>query len=348
MNHCIAHFIYNSLVFISGNIYLKSTDGTMLYSNAMLFYFFNTTVFIVMFYYLMLFLKNSFNQVFKNLYHDNEQLNDQNAALIGMHEKLVLNNKQLEEKHFAQSKNYENSTRLFSVISHDVKGPLVSVKRIFDYAKEEADIDQIKEFFPEIKKTITNTVQLLDNLLLWSKYREIEAVEKKELIHLHNSIKSVMELYSTTIKSKNLLVEFDVAKNVYVEFNVEMLDTILRNIISNAIKHSKSNGTVRLYLDRKKELINLHVSNTAYVVNDEEIDKLNNLDIPINGKSLESGSGLGLFIAKEFLKKTNTAIHYEKQNHEYIDCSIAFKNCNNKMLRSIPNEDTNDYFSNAE
>jgi two-component system, sensor histidine kinase and response regulator len=275
------------------------------------------------------------------LLEENIKLSVENKGLLEQYNALVQKNDTLEQQNIAltSSSNKEKIHRFLSIISHDVKAPLWSIKNIFDYTKDDESKQQIIEFLPEIHKSINNTVGLLENLLEWTKNSNIKERAHKNIINLKGSILKTLEIYELSIKSKQLVIEINCDESLQIEFHKEMFYTVLRNLLNNAVKYSPKNGNIVINCYKLGDKIKFNLSNTAYCVNDEQVAYLN-CEATKSVKSLQNevGSGLGLMIVKEFLELNNTTIQYTNENNTYINCTLNFEAHISNVLKAVKSE----------
>ncbi len=329
-------YIYNASII--GFVYLFVEIKSLTYIEEKLFAFGNIFLLFVIQFLICNISKNIYFNLFKKLKKENTNLNGKNENLQHLYKSLVAKNIILEKQqiNFNAENNIQKVHRFLSIISHDVKAPLISIKNIFDYTKEDTSHQQIVEFIPEIGKTINNTVSLLENLLEWSKNSNNLETGHNEQIRLQPFINQILELYAVTIKSKNLLLEIECDPTLRLFYNKDVLHTVIRNLISNAVKYTPENGNIIITSFKINNQLFLKISNTAYCVNDKQIHFLNcNANTPVKSLQLEVGSGLGLMIVKDFLYRNNASIKFANDCDTFITCTVSFDLGNSRVLKSI-------------
>jgi len=219
--------------------------------------------------------------------------------------KIIINkqNKTLEEI-------IKSREQLYSIIAHDLRSPLGSIKMSLQALlgnKIPMDSGDAKELMASLLQTTSETSDLLDNLLLWSK-------NKTSSLQVHfeaNSIKVILDqiakLFQLKIQEKNINLEFDVPAESIASADSIMLTTIIRNLISNALKFTNIGGQIKVYTEEKDENILIHVKDSGIGMSPEEIEKLfhSNTHFTKFGTNNEKGSGLGLLLCKDFALKNN-------------------------------------------
>ncbi|GAA5037478.1 hypothetical protein GCM10011506_33830 [Marivirga lumbricoides] len=203
--------------------------------------------------------------------------------------------------------------KLFSIISHDVRGPIVSLKGIVSlFNKEALTHEEFKTLSKDLEKDLQNTSILMDNLLAWSKSQMEGIALKKVKIDIWREIKSLEELYRNQLISKAILLKVKPESNILINGDREMIQIILRNLFSNAIKFTPHGGEISISgkpMDRNYMII---IKDSGPGI---EPDKLQSLfEINKNnvvGTSSASGAGIGLMLVKEFIDANDGQIKCE-------------------------------------
>jgi signal transduction histidine kinase len=296
-------------------------------------------------FFLLTHLKNTVNFYVKRMTNDNNALVEMNTDLMQMHDMLKTKNKQLETDKLHSTSSYKHISKLFSVISHDIKSPLVSVKNILNYTKDmNASKEEIINYIPEISKTMNNTVQLLENLILWSRDQYNGEERKEEVIHFKAALDEVIALYELHMQSKNIKISIQNPNNIFVTFNKQMLQTILRNVISNAVKFTPQNGVITIIAAPIKHQVRIQVSNTVIKIDEYTIKLLNDdVEMTTTGTLGENGTGLGLLLAKDFLRTNQSNLVFYKINDQAIACEFMLKAYSNNKLKAINSRDFEGY-----
>ncbi len=161
-----------------------------------------------------------------------------------------------------------------------------------------------------------NTFNLLDNLLKWASSNSGNMVYKPERILLNDIVKENFYSFVKESESKEISLRVSIAERIEVIADYEMINTIVRNLISNAIKFTPEKGQIeilsRIVSDNK---IEIGVSDTGVGIDTEVLSQLFNIDSDIStpGTNQEKGSGLGLKLCKEFVEKNKGEIYAESK-----------------------------------
>ncbi len=340
----ITSFFNNFICYFICQLYFLLNNGGGLFIKDLAFLTMNSLLFFGVILYLVVYLKNTIKFYLKRVNNDNNVLAEINTDLMQMHKELVAKNNKLEVEKSSIDISNRQLSKIFSIIAHDLKSPLVSVRNILNIAKED-DLakSQIGEYIPEISKTVNNTVTLLDNLLVWSRSQAEQNI-KQEVVHLKTSIEEIFDLYGLSIKSKNIKIEIENPLNVLIAFNKPMLHTILRNLISNAVKFTPINGNIKIVAVPVQNSIKIQVCNDVANITDETIHKLNtSADIMQVGTAGENGSGFGLVVTKDFLISNNTELSFYQKNNKFIVAEFFAKPYKSTSIKTMYNTDNKKY-----
>ena len=203
---------------------------------------------------------------------------------------------------------YATKDKLFSIIAHDLRSPFNSIlgysELLIENAKSNHD-DETVAFSEIINTSANNTLHLLDNLLNWARSQTGQISFKPEKINLSDLINEMIEILNPIAKFKNISVKFLPLTEIEVYADNNMLRTILRNLIHNAIKFTNLNGEIEINARQQKDIIHITVSDNGVGMDPETMEKLFKPDTShaTSGTAKEHGSGLGLLICKEFVEK---------------------------------------------
>lgn len=211
--------------------------------------------------------------------------------------------------------------KIFSVIAHDLKnavtGPLGLYELIFsDY--ESLSKEELFEYLKMLQKSAINQSDLLNDLLMWSRNQFKNSSVSPERVHLAEIVNTVLKHTETAATEKNISIENHIEDEIYIYADPDMLKTILRNLVNNAIKFSHPGGSVRLDAQRKKNKVSVSVSDDGVGMSDDAIKKIFNKDIhyTTSGTKGEKGSGLGLDLCVDFMEKHNGLIEAKSKPGE--------------------------------
>ncbi len=221
-----------------------------------------------------------------------------------------------------------NSTKdkFFSIIAHDLKNPFNSITGFTDLMIENNEIyDTTKrlKFLKIIKGSTAKVSSLLDNLLIWASSQSGNLKFNPKNINLTHQVEGVISFLEIQAINKDIVILNKVEKNVHVNADENMLDTILRNLISNAIKFTQPKGEIQIYSRLKNDFIEITVKDNGIGMTDAEIAAIFNINEISStlGTSNEQGSGLGLILCKDFVENHSGKIWVES----VVDQGSEFK-----------------------
>ena len=208
--------------------------------------------------------------------------------------------------------------KFFSIIAHDLRSPFNHILGFSELLIEnvnEFDIAQSEKYLGIINSAAKDTLVLLDNLLNWARSQTGKICFKPEKVILASIVHEIFELSNSRAKSKNIILNFIEPGEIVVFADPDMMKTILRNLISNAIKFTHPNGKIEVTALQDDNFIAIAVSDNGVGMKDETRKKLFDIstNITTRGTANEKGSGLGLILCKEFVEKHGGKIWVESQ-----------------------------------
>ena len=236
----------------------------------------------------------------------NLSLQEKNQQLENAHSELILSEKNLQELNNAKDK-------FFSIIAHDLKNPFNALLGFSETLKQnykDLSREQIKTYIDIINKSATKLYQLLENLLEWSKSQtgNINYIPEKFKVKEMTDC----EIYNLTpnAERKNITIQSDISPNVTAYADKNIISTVFRNLLNNAVKFTYNDGIIIISAKEKKKHIEISVSDNGIGISKIEKKKLFNLDYNITtaGTNDEKGTGLGLLLCKEFVEKSGGSI----------------------------------------
>jgi two-component system, sensor histidine kinase and response regulator len=208
--------------------------------------------------------------------------------------------------------------RMFSIISHDLRSPIGSVKMTLDYVlrgiidpKQEGFTDTAREMF----YSISEALDLLENLLGWAKSQSNKLVVTPEAIELKELVERVVRLNKLHTENKEICVHTEVPEGLRLWADMHMVNSVLRNLLSNALKFTPKGGRITIEATPLEEEVQLSVSDTGVGIPPENLDKIfdNKSSLTTEGTEKESGSGLGLLLCQNFVEKNGGTIDVQSK-----------------------------------
>ncbi|WP_457615501.1 tetratricopeptide repeat-containing sensor histidine kinase [Lutibacter sp.] len=227
-------------------------------------------------------------------------------------------NNEIQEQRDHLNKLNKTKDKFFSIIAHDLKNPFNSIKGFTELMIEnnaEYDSEKRLKFLKIVRESSSKASSLLNNLLTWANAQSENFEFKPTKIHLKNEIESVVTFLEIQAVNKDIKIINEVADDIYVKADSNMLRTILRNLISNAIKFTNPRGSVRISASEEDNFIKIAVKDSGVGIPKSELDKLFNIETKTStsGTANEQGSGLGLVLCKDFVQKHGGVIKVKSE-----------------------------------
>lgn len=203
--------------------------------------------------------------------------------------------------------------RIFSIIAHDLRSPLGSVLSLASLLHDDASrmkADEVTEIVGMISNSVRNTLGLLDNLLSWSRSQTGRLKVNPQTFSLTDLVKKVYALNEDTAKIKQLRLLDHVAVETKVHTDLDLLQIVLQNLVTNAIKFSFPHGQIAISAFVEGEEMLIQVSDLGRGMDAEERNRLFQLTTNTSrpGTNNEKGSGLGLILCHELMLKLGGSI----------------------------------------
>jgi two-component system sensor histidine kinase/response regulator len=234
----------------------------------------------------------------KTIIRQNIELKELNATL---EKKVELRTRELKELNATKDK-------FFSIIAHDLKNPfntLLGFSELLITNINEYDKNRIGEFINIIFQTSKNAYMLLENLLEWSRSQTGRLEMTPSDIEIAELVDDNIDLIYNNASNKKLELNNRIDKKVKAYADSNMTNTIIRNLLSNAIKYTATGGKIEITSKIENNYVEVTVSDTGVGIKEENIGKLFRIDenFSTKGTNDETGTGLGLILCKEFVKK---------------------------------------------
>jgi PAS domain S-box-containing protein len=249
---------------------------------------------------------------------------------------VSLRRKQSEDK--IKQKNVElqkiniEKDKFFSIIAHDLRNPFNLFLGFTKLMAEEMDTLSIKEIH-DISSTMrsvsTNLYRLLENLLNWARMQQGLTPFNPEVVQLLLIVNECLSTVLDTAKDKGIEIASDIPGSITVFADIKMLQTVFRNLVSNAVKFTANGGKVDLSAKViRDKTVEISVIDTGIGMNDEMVDNLFRLDVQTNreGTNGEPSTGLGLMISKDFIEKQGGKLWVKSEEGKGSDFKFTLPN----------------------
>ena len=245
-----------------------------------------------------------------NIYKLSKKQKQTNIALELQKTEIEITNKDLKRLNLLNQK-------IFSVISHDFKGPITTLKMMLSKDEIINQNSNISTYLRDIKQQLEQSDNMLNSLLDWAKIELKVNISTTDEINLKNSVATACNELSAKAQEKKITLNNTIPEGSMTNFNASVLAIELRNVLSNAIKFSFENSIIDIFYSENI----IFIKDYGKGINPEKLDKLfkQNLN-PGLGTNLESGFGIGLYLSHELMIKNNGVILVE--NNENKGCTF--------------------------
>lgn len=226
---------------------------------------------------------------------------------------------EIKEKNEKLTKLNATKDKFFSIIAHDLRSPIGTLYRYSEILKEEIEKGDCKdsvEYADIINSKAKHMMELTDNLLEWAMSQKNKIKPITERIELNKLLSLKIETHQSQAAQKEIKLILEKSNTVYVSADSNMLKTILRNLISNAIKFTIRKGWVKISVKEKDKYAEISIADNGIGMSEATIAKLFRIDQSNSnpGTENEKGTGLGLILCKEFVEFNKGKIWAESNN----------------------------------
>jgi len=238
------------------------------------------------------------NQVLRE---KNEKIEEQKEALEHQAVQLLLNNQQKD--------------KLFSIVAHDLRGPLNSLKGLLDFLKEKQLSEQeISGMLAELSRNVDSSSELVGNLLFWASSQLDGIVVKPVVMPLGPLVHDTLALFAHQAKEKKVELReaMDSAPEAYAD--KDMVQVVIRNLVSNAIKFCRPGDCVTIYSNRVGDEIEIRVADNGIGMKEDALERIRRREsFTSYGTAKEKGTGLGMLLCQEFTAANNGRFRVESE-----------------------------------
>lgn len=243
------------------------------------------------------------------------KIKKQNEALLklnaSLEEKVKMRTRELSKANAAKDK-------FFSIIAHDLKSPFTAIFGLTDMMIENWEMmeDEEKiEFLKDLNSTSKNTFNLLQNLLDWSRAQTGRITIAPSNIEPEKIVDETLSILKKNANNKNITIQNKIPEDVRCYADKNMITTVFRNLISNAIKFTPQGGGIEILVSPNSSHYRFCVADSGIGISEDEIAKLFSITEKVQrpGTNDEQGTGLGLILCKEFIEKNHGEIFVESE-----------------------------------
>lgn len=262
-------------------------------------------------YLIIVFLAYYYRKDFLELKQNNDQLYAQKQIIESQTEIL----KQLDT----------TKNRLFSIISHDLRSPLAALKNIIQLLNNQhINSEEFTEISKRLQQNVDVVYAMLENLLLWS-LSQMEGIKPKiQQIDLNELIEESISLFTEIYSQKQINLNNRSSPNLLAYADEHQLQTVIRNLLNNAIKFTPINGKINISGRMVKDYVNIKISDSGIGIKKDDLQKIFSNPKINSGTAGEKGTGFGLFLCKELIEKNggNIAVSSEFGKGTSVEISL--------------------------
>jgi signal transduction histidine kinase len=209
--------------------------------------------------------------------------------------------------------------RLLSVVSHDIKSPLNSLRGVLQvYNKGAITRDEFDNFTKHLENDLSKTSMLVENLLYWTA-SQLKGIEvRNESFDLYLLVEENTQLFETIASNKNITLKHNAKRNTIVNSDRNIVNLVLRNVLSNAIKFSYEGSVINIFVEVEHGLLRIIVEDQGIGMDEQTIKKLFSPELTVSsrGTQNEKGTGLGLALCHDYIEKAGGQLVVESAKGE--------------------------------
>lgn len=257
----------------------------------------------------------------EELKYSNNELRDLNVAISEESQKLIRLNDKLAFSELNLKEALATKDKFFSIIAHDLRNPIGSFGQLTElltvYHKNMTQ-EEINKIIISLDKSAKFTFELLTNLLEWSRSQTGRIEFLPQMTDLKDVIDRVFSIFKINAENKNIKLISGIEEELFAYFDKNMIITVFRNLVSNAIKFTNEFGEIRVKAATNDDYVEISIQDTGVGMDNDLMTKLFRIETKVTnpGTANEKGTGLGLILCKEFVERHGGRIGvYSEQNH---------------------------------
>ncbi|GAA6369031.1 hybrid sensor histidine kinase/response regulator [Odoribacter splanchnicus] len=234
---------------------------------------------------------------------------------------LVAARRIIEEKNEELRKTIAGRDKMYSVIAHDLRSPMASMKMLLNTIMMSVEKDKIDpDIFDMLEmsnKTSEEVFSLLDNLLKWTKSQLGKLTVIPQKLDISELADGVVEVMNSVAEVKHIKLIRTDHESFFVYVDIEMIKSILRNLISNAVKFSNPDSEIKVGIKAEDGKVIVSVTDSGKGIKKEDQHKLlkDSTHFTTYGTNSEEGSGLGLLLCRDFARKNGGELWFESEEN---------------------------------
>lgn len=245
--------------------------------------------------------------------HFSRELRAKNILIEAQIEEMGALNKEISFQNRMLEADNKTKDKLLSIISHDLRNPLVNTKGILNLVNQGmVPEDQAKQLLLQLETQYMGTTSLLDNLLFWLKGQMAGKNLDRSNVVIFQLVKGLEDEHKMLLVRKNIAFNNALHPQMFIHADKEMIRIVLRNLISNAIKFTPENGSIDIKAEQTETDSFIYVEDTGIGMSKETIDRVNAKQYYTTaGTSMEKGSGFGLMLCSDLISRHDGSLTIE-------------------------------------
>lgn len=231
----------------------------------------------------------------------------------------MLNEREIEFKNEQLVKINAEKDKFFSILAHDLRGPFngfLGLTQLMSEQLNELTMDEVQKMASSMKNSAANLFRLLENLLHWARFEQGLMSFEPKVVDLLSVVNESMGMTMELARKKEIEIECFVPDSIKVIADLNMLQTIIRNLISNAVKFTRRGGLITIAArNAGKQSVEITIQDTGIGMSESMLENLFLVDVKTNRKGTEGelSTGLGLILCKEFVEKHGGEIRVQSK-----------------------------------
>jgi signal transduction histidine kinase len=230
----------------------------------------------------------------------------------------IVKTRQIRELNLQLEKLNNDKDRFITILGHDLKSPFTSILGFLELLTEDIrkfNTDEIESHVNVINDAAKQTYNLLEDLLTWTKAHSGKIPFNPQILDLHDIYTNIENILSSAADAKNITVNYFSQGEIKIFADADMLKTVLRNLVSNAVKFTNRDGFINVTAIEVSGNVTISVSDNGVGIQNERLSGLFDISqiLTTTGTANEKGSGLGLILCRELVEKHGGRIWVESE-----------------------------------
>jgi signal transduction histidine kinase len=208
--------------------------------------------------------------------------------------------------------------KLYTILAHELKEPVGNIKVMLDFLTREKELlDQktYNDLLHNVRQSVDSINEMLDDFLFWTRMNKHHIHYNPRKVSVEQIIRENSTLLKSTAANKNIIIETQLSGNLSVYADEYMITTVVRNLLYNAIKFTGKFGKVEISAQEKSGFVEVSISDNGIGMTEKDLEKIFKSDVyfKTRGTALETGTGVGLVLCKDFIEKNGGIISVQSK-----------------------------------